>query len=347
MKIQLLKAPYEGELKIGSTSLTVAVLEDGTRLISRNAIFKAFGRTKRGRAKDETRVEGMPSFIDAKNLQHLISSELADMLANPIECRTASGNKIDGYKAEVLPLLCDVYLEARRVPKLLKTAQMPLADAAEIIVRSLSKIGIVALIDEATGYQYEREKDELQKILSSYISKDLLQWERTFQPDFYKEIFRLNGWDFTVKGINQRPGIIGTWTKQLIYQQLPKPVFPALKKGTPKGKRLHQKLSPDIGRPHLERQLLSVTTLMNVSDDWKGFMKLWNKKFGQLEIDFPEPPKDINPKPPLADFDKTLKGLLNTPPPPKDKGKGENKDDEENGDENDATEKPKPKKPKK
>ena len=160
------KVTHSGQLKIGKKELDCAVLEDGTRVISRNAIFRAFGRTKRGRASYEQRVPNMPSFIDANNLQPFINNDLMGGL-KPLEYLNKSGRKTTGFKAEIIPMLCDVYLEARKQDALTKK-QLPLAVASEIIVRSLSKIGIIALVDEATGYQEIRDRLALQKILEMY-----------------------------------------------------------------------------------------------------------------------------------------------------------------------------------
>ncbi|CAG8522013.1 16987_t:CDS:2 [Racocetra persica] len=73
----------------------------------------------------------------------------------------------------------------------LSPRQAIIAAQGEILVRSFAKIGLIALVDEATGYQYEREKAELQAILKTYIAEEILEWQKTFQLDFYKEIFRL------------------------------------------------------------------------------------------------------------------------------------------------------------
>lgn len=110
---KILESTHQGTLKIGEAVLKVANLEDGSRIISRNAIFKAFKRTKRGRAKNEEREPNMPSFIDAKNLKTFISSELMGVL-KPIEYHDLKGKLMTGYKAEILPLLCDTYLSARK-----------------------------------------------------------------------------------------------------------------------------------------------------------------------------------------------------------------------------------------
>lgn len=288
------KATHEGKLLLGENSieLNCAVLQDGTRVISQTSIFKAFGRTQRGRGFRDIKAKqlNVPTFIDAQNIQPFVSEELSAKLKR-IDFIDKNGKESNGYDALILPLLCKVYHDAR-ADGALKKSQNILARTSEILLFSLSKIGIIALVDEATGYQYDRERDELQKILGLYIAEELLPWQKRFPDEFYKEIFRLRKWDFTVSGIKQRPGVIGTWTKNLIYKQLPKGVLQELYTKTPKsssGKlsaKLHQSLTADVGNPHLEKQLVSVITLMNVSDSWAHFEKLFQRKFGQLTLDF-------------------------------------------------------------
>ena len=330
MDNKLLKATHEGVIKIGDTDLKVAVLEEGTRLINNSAIFKAFGRSKRGRGKTEVRVPNMPAFLDANNLQPFVGMDLRVVLEK-VEYSDKNEKVNEGFHASILPLLCKVYLDARAA-NVLKPQQLPLARASEILLLGLSNIGITALIDEATGYQYDREKDALQVILKAYISSELLPWEKRFPDDFYKEIFRLNKWDFTVAQIKygSRPGIIGTWTKKYIYSVLPKGVLEALLNKTPRNekgklsKKLHQSLSREQGIEHLNKQIISVVTLMNVSDSWNDFERIWNKKFGQQEIAFKEydllAPKQQKP---LSGFDKKLKIALDYNPK---KDKKENTD---------------------
>jgi hypothetical protein len=55
----------------------------------------------------------------------------------------------------------------------------------------LSRVGIIALVDEATGYQYIRDKKELELVLGAYISDEVAKWQLTFTEDFYEQIFRL------------------------------------------------------------------------------------------------------------------------------------------------------------
>jgi hypothetical protein len=288
MTKKALKAINQGDLKIGDKKLECAVLEDGTRIISRNAIFRAFGRTKRGRASYETRVPNMPSFMDAKNLQSFISEDLRGGL-KPIEYQDTNGKVITGYNAEILPLICEAYLAAREAGILTKR-QLPLAVASEILIRSFSKIGIIALVDEATGYQEDRARDELQKILKAYISDELLPWTRRFPTEFYRQMFKLRGWRYPPtgdKGAPRGPRYAGKLTKELIYEKLPDGVLRELEElNPPDGKwqrkhRHHQWLTSDIGNPHLEKQVAIVTTLMKASSNWRQFERLFKRAFSE------------------------------------------------------------------
>lgn len=212
-------------------------------------------------------------YLSQKSLQPFIYKDKKAAHFEPLICYKGE-SKINGYEATILLDICDGFLDARKNIKL-SPRQEIIAHQAEILMRSFAKVGIIALVDEATGYQYKREKDELQKILKAYISEELLAWQKKFPDVFYKEIFRLNNWDFTVDTIRKRPGVVGTWTNKLIYEQLPKGVLEALKKKTPKSEagnytaRLHQSLTTDTGDSHLNAQINSVIALMQVSDSWR------------------------------------------------------------------------------
>lgn len=330
---KLPKAKYSADIDLNGFTLSCAVLENGTRVFAERSLATAFGIKgggafweKKRNSKDNSAF--LPEYLSANYLKPFISNELVEKLEGAFSYISKSNAESRGVDATVLADICDVFVQAKNSG--LKNENLKLAaDAAYKMIKGFAKVGIIALIDEATGYQYDREKDELQTILKLYIAPELLPWQKKFPDEFYKEIFRLNGWDYTVKGIKQRPGVIGTWTKKLVYQQLPKGVLQELIEKTPKNvagkliKKLHQSLTEDIGNPHLEKQLVSVITLMNISRNWKEFLRYFNKKFGQQELEFEEleaiePTKLIKKeKSNLATFDQQLKGLLNVPPPKK------------------------------
>ncbi|MGO2565843.1 MAG: P63C domain-containing protein [Brochothrix thermosphacta] len=283
------KATHEGSLELSNATLDVAVLNNGQRIITQSAVFKALDRPVRG----NSRVIGIPTFMDAQNLQPLISEDLRTVI-NKIEYLGLNGKKQLGFDANILPLVSDLYLKARERGVIKNPVQLETAQKAELLVRSLAKVGVTALVDEATGYQYDREKTELQKIFKAYVNEELLKWQKMFPDEFYFEIFRLNGWIFDVQSIKKRPGVVGTWTNKLIYDRLPDGVLEELKKKTPKnskGKytaRLFQSLTPDIGHPELSAQIYKVLGIMRISENWQDFMEkftlMTSREDGQLEL---------------------------------------------------------------
>ncbi|MGA6117414.1 P63C domain-containing protein [Sphingobacterium anhuiense] len=286
-------------LVIGNVEIPAYVLNNGQRVFSQNGIQKALGFTG-------TSGDWLLNFVKSKQLQVEKNAGLLESVGNRVTFnRVGAGGSVTttyGYDATILIDICDAILEAKNAGKLSAKNKI-YADQAGIIIRSVAKVGIIALIDEATGYQYDREKDALQVILQAYINEELLKWQKMFPDTFYYEIFRLNGWDYTVSGIKRRPGVIGKWTNELIYKQLPKGILDELKSKTPKSAdgnytaRFFQSLTPDIGHPALTAQLYKVIGLMNISNNWTEFKSHFNKMVdrsnGQTELDFDRIEKEI------------------------------------------------------
>ena len=150
-----------------------------------------------------------------------------------IEYEDKNSTKLEGYNATILPLMCKMYLDERQ-QKALKTQQLPLASASKILLIGLSNIGITTLIEEATDYQYDRERFELQKLLSAYISDEILKWQLAFTEEFYKQVYRLLGLSFIPKYIKNKPSFIGKLTSKSVYDMLPNVVIQKIKENTGK-----------------------------------------------------------------------------------------------------------------
>lgn len=307
------KIKYEGILDLGGVSLPCYVLEDGTRVLS-------------GRKMQETLriVDGnisgtkLPQFLTNSTIKPFIFNDKDPAHFKPIICYKGN-QQINGYEATVLTDICEAILAARRDGAKLTERQRIVANQCEILLAAFAKVGIIALIDEATGYQYDRERYELQQILKAYISEDILSWQLTFTDDFYREIYRLWGLPFIPKYIKNKPSFIGKLTNKYIYEQLPKGVVDKIKEKTGKTERgnwkykWHQSLTPDIGREHLKRQIIEVTTLMSVSQSKQQFDSLFNQKYHkivQLELEFNE---EV-PHPKTDKLNKSLKTALDYNP---------------------------------
>jgi hypothetical protein len=304
------QALVAGELKIGSLIIPCAVLKDGTRVISERGMGKALGRKYGGKDwKAKEGIEGsgrLPYFLTAKNLKAFINDDLELLGNEPIIYKAPkSGSIAHGIKAELIPNICDLWLKARDAGLLTKN-QEKVANSADILMRGLAHVGIIALVDEATGYQYLREKNDLQRILSAYISEELLPWTARFPMEFYKEMFRLRGWQWNPIDYKKRgprgPRYAGKLTNQLIYEKLPIGVLDELKKLNPvnekwqRKNRLHQYLSEDIGNRHLEKQVAVVTAIMRISPNWRSFKRSFERAFPleqqQIEMPFMENSED-------------------------------------------------------
>lgn len=279
-KVNLNKATHEGKLKISGLDLDVAVLDDGTRIISNSAVFKSLGRPIRG----TERIVGIPPFMDAKNLQSYITEDLKEVMTK-IEFLDKKSREQEGYDATILPLVCDLYLKAREDGILTRVNQLETAQKAEILVRSLAKVGITALVDEATGYQDVRVKNALQKILDQYLLQEAKAYKVTFPLELYKQWFRLNGWQWQPENAQKRPGIIGKWTNKYIYERMAPGLLAELEKKNPKnekGYREHKHfsfLTDEIGEPKLREFFGGLIALAKASTSWKKYTSLVERAY--------------------------------------------------------------------
>lgn len=304
---------YEGTLNLGENKLPCYVLEDGTRVLSgrkMQEILKVVDGNISGTK--------LPQFLSNSILKPFIFSNKDAAHFDPIICFKGK-QRINGYEATVLTDICEAILRARRSGVKMTERQQIVANQCEILLSSFAKIGIIALIDEATGYQNEREHFELQKILSAYISEEILKWQLTFTDDFYREVYRLWGIPFIPKYIKNKPSFIGKLTTKYIYDLLPDGVVDKIKEKTGKTDKgnwkykWHQSLTPEIGREHLKKQIIEVTTLMSISKSKSEFNELFERKYNakpiQLELEFNEDINEVKSKS-NDDFDKGIDKII-------------------------------------
>ena len=214
---------------------------------------------------------------------------------NPIPFRLPKGsggykgNIAFGYRAEMLPLVCHAYIDASDAGKIKrgKRGQEHIVQACKILIRGLGVVGIVALVDEATGYQEIRDRLALQEILQKYISGALFEWTKTFPLEFYKEIFRLKGWTWNNGKMSK---VIGAITKDLVYSRLAPGVLDELQRKNPPNEsgnrkyRHHQWLTRDVGHPALSRRLYELIGMARPYSlgEWDKYYHLVQKTFPKL-----------------------------------------------------------------
>lgn len=292
----------ENPLRIGGAVIDCYVLEDETRVLSQRGMFKGLGVTRGGpRTEKEPSNTGaeLPRFASQKWINPFISSELEAALKNPIFFQPPTGHTGYGYPAECLVDICDAIIEADKQGATTER-QQPMVDNALALIRGFAKVGIVALVDEATGYQELRARTALADILESFLSDYKQKWTKTFPEDFYRQIYRLRGWEWK-PWTTRRPSVIANWTDNFVYDRIAPGLTEELRNKNPtnpSGERLtkhHQWLNPEFGHPKLKEHISGVVALMRASSTWDGFIASLDRaypRFGdtiQMQLD------DINP----------------------------------------------------
>lgn len=271
-------AVYTGSLPIGDIVIDCAVLEDGTRVLSERAVHKAFGSKRGGshwrRMKANSGGANLPSFLSANNLFPFIPNELQTALIAPLPYVTSAGGAVaNGMKADLLLDICAVYLAARRAGKL-HPSQEHLAIQAEVLTQAFAKVGIDALIDEATGYQKVRAHDALRLLLSKYLAEGLRKWIKTFPDTFFAELDRL--YDNEPTAPRSRPQYYGKFINKYVYDPIENGYVKSeldrlnIDDEGKRRARFHQWLSDD-GRNILIHQIGRVQGLMEMCSDIKHF----------------------------------------------------------------------------
>jgi hypothetical protein len=173
----------------------------------------------------------------------------------------------------------------------LTSRQMEMALRASMFLAACAKVGLEAMIDEATGYQYERAEDALQVKLRAYLLDDMRQWEKTFPDELWVEFGRLTNWSHSV---TKRPKYWGHLVNELVYEYLDEDVARWLKENAPKprhGQNYHQWLTDQYGlRKLIEHiyKLIGIAKTCETMVELKDKMaELYGKHPVQIRMYFP------------------------------------------------------------
>lgn len=302
-------AKRSGTLAIGDIEIPCAVLDDGTRVLSERAITKAFGGKRGGshwkRLKENPDGAYLPIFLSAGNIQTFINKDLADALGRRRIYRSKKGGAAAyGIEASLLPKICDVYLRMRDTPKALSSSQVPLSVQADIIMRGLAHVGIVALVDEATGHIEEKRKDEYRELFQEFIRQQVREYEKEFPKQFTDNLYRFYG--LAPGSPGKHPQFFGKLTRRYIYEPLANSkgaILEMLDEKNPvvtaKGGRkykMFQFLTDSIGLPMFRAHLWQVVGIMNAARSKAEFDKSFSRAFPKSgsQIDLVDAIDDAN-----------------------------------------------------
>lgn len=278
-------------LKFGNMEVPCYVLNNGLRVFSGRAMQKLIG------ASDNTSGSWLSKFVNTDAIVWNINPGVLDKFNNPIVFkRKAAGGSQSvtyGYEATLLIDLCNAIIDAfeSRSYQVNETYYK----SAKVIIKAVAKTGIIALVDEATGYNREktRAKDELQQFLSTFINQEASRWVKTFDDQFFEDIYKMRNW--TWEKASAKPSFIGKIINDIVYERIAPLVYDELKKLNPKndnGNRIHkhhQFLTSEVGRPALKQHLAILHSFALASDyNWGRFMSLLDKshpkKYQQLAL---------------------------------------------------------------
>lgn len=284
-RMKLPRETHDALLIVGELELPCGVLDDGTRIFSRRGVGRAFGSKQTGISIGALEI---PPFLGSQAILPFISEDLMARLMNPIEYVPKHGGRTAmGYEATMLPGICRAILDARKTHK--TNARInKFAEVAEMLLHGFANVGVIALVDEATGYQYDRARNALAEFLEKFIRKELAAWARVFPDDYYRQIYRLRSWEYDSES-SQRSPLLGKLTKDIVYQRLAPGVLEELEAVNPRidGNRRakhHQWLTEDVGHPKLKEHLLKVITLMQAASSWDEFKSLVNRALPKQDL---------------------------------------------------------------
>lgn len=248
-------AKWRGKIDLGGDELDVYVLNTEDRVISLRSAVKSIASADSGDLAKFTGVSSLKDYIN----NDLILAELKDF--------SIPGTQFlgRGMTTEHFELIVRGYVQALYEGAKLTDRQREIAIKCAVLTAGLTRTGLDALIDEATGYQYERAEDALQVKLRAFIADELRAWEKTFPDELWEEFGRLTGW---TTPLQTRPKWWGKLVIELIYDTLDPDVAEYLKANKPPaGVHWHRQLTENLGVRQLVSRCWEVIGMAKTCDD--------------------------------------------------------------------------------
>ncbi len=287
--LKIIAGAPDRPLVIGDIEIPCYVLENETRVLSQRGVTAGIGLNPDAGFR-------MPQFMASRSIAEYVSEGSMPALKRPVRFKNPVGGGIAlGYPATLLKDICGAVLASRRAGTL-SPVHTHIAERCELLLHGLATVGIIALVDEATGYQDIRPQRALAKILEAFIAKELQPWTKTFPYDFYLEIIRLKGWPnfYAIK----RPSVIGHYTNDIVYGRIAPGLLEELRSKNPtlstggRKHRHHQWFTPELGHPRLKEHLAAVSALMRAAPNWNAFQRSLARAFPKMNSKLPLPLED-------------------------------------------------------
>ncbi|MCA6391252.1 MAG: P63C domain-containing protein [Cytophagales bacterium] len=272
-----------GSLTLGGVEVDCYVTEDDERLIAGRGVQDVLKLIDEDIPRRQKAGSRLTRLLKNSTVKPFIFKDKSPDHFEP-KRRRYQGRIINGFNAEMLVDICEGMLEARASNAIKTKRQAIIASQCELIMRGLAKTGIVALIDEATGYQNFRPVDSLQRYFDIVLRKDLAAWFKRFPDEFYENIYKLKGWEWQGMSKN-RYSVVGTYTNDLVYGRIIPGLQDELEKRNPKksngnrNHKHHQWINDEAGDKLFSSQMFTILALQRAclnknGNKWNHFMNM-------------------------------------------------------------------------
>lgn len=267
-------AKWRGKIDLGGDELDVYVLDTEDRVIALRSAVRSIANADSG---------DLAKFIGVSSLKSFINSDLilSELIEFSIPGTQFTGR---GMTTEHFELICRGYVQALYEGANMTDRQRVIAIKCAVLTAGLTRTGLDALIDEATGYQYERAEDALQVKLRAFIADELRAWEKTFPDELWEEFGRLTGWETPLQ---TRPKWWGKLVIELIYDTLDADVADYLKNNKPPaGVHWHRQLTDNIGVRQLVSRCWEVIGMAKTCDSMHELRQRVAQHYGKKPMQY-------------------------------------------------------------
>jgi hypothetical protein len=276
-------------LIIGEAKIQCYVLNNKKRVLVLGEMIRALGMKPGSAGKGGN--DRLASFASGIRVKPFIPNELMAMIENPIKFKPPTGGIAYGYEATILADICKSIIEARK-NGVLQKQQAHIGERAEMLISAFAKVGIIALVDEATGFQEVRDKDALKNFLEKFLLEERGKWVKTFPDQFFEMIFKMKGWTWHFANSGKKPQVVGHYVNDFVYSRIAPQVLKELRELNPtkphggRSFKHTQYISPDYGHPKLKEHLAALIALgRGAGFNWNNFKRLIERAFPKFSID--------------------------------------------------------------
>ena len=280
-------AAFKGVLPLMGIEIPCYVLDTGQRVIGRTSAAEMLSGIKGGGGLEKyLGVAAIKPFIpEDLFLERLVAFRLLEV--------EGLGKAVKGLEADAMIDLCQGLVAAldvnsrdqlpEGVPRM-TDRQKQFAVRASMFLSACAKSGLDALIDEVTGYQYERDDDALRVKLQAYLVQEMRRWEKTYPDQLWIEFARLTQ---RTGDFRKRPKFWGKLVMELIYDYLDPDVSEWLKTNAPApkgGKSYHRWLSEQYGLRKLIEHIWMVIGIAKTCTSMMELRRKMAEMYGRIPV---------------------------------------------------------------